>query len=82
MSYRLKENEGFSEGIKRIVLEQLDEALANLKPAVRNKDEAIHDARVSIKKIRAVLRLIRDSLGKKIFEEEDIAYRDAARTWF
>jgi len=25
MSYRLKENEGFSEGIKRIVLEQLDE---------------------------------------------------------
>jgi len=27
MSYRLKENEGFSEGIKRILLEQLDEGL-------------------------------------------------------
>ena len=80
MSYRLKENEGFSDGIKRIVLKQLDEALDNLKPTVRNKDEAIHDARVSIKKIRAVLRLIRDSLGKKIYEEEDTAYRDAART--
>lgn len=80
MSYRLKESEGFSEGIKRIVLEQLDKALDNLKPAVRNKDEAIHDARVSIKKIRAVLRLIRDSLGKKVYEEEDTAYRDAGRT--
>jgi len=80
MSYRLKEDEGFSEGIKRIVLEQLDDALDNLKPTVRNKDEAIHDARVSIKKIRAVLRLIRDSLGKQIYKEEDTAYRDAART--
>lgn len=79
MGYRLKANEDFSHGLRRIVLEQLDKALDNLKPTVRNKDEAIHDARVCIKKIRAALRLISDSLGNKIYKAEDTAYRDAAR---
>jgi CHAD domain-containing protein len=79
MSYRLKGDEGLSDGLKRIVLEQIDKALDNLKPTARNKDEAIHDARVCIKKVRAVLRLMRGSLGNKTYRAEDTAYRDAAR---
>src|SRR6266850_1644487 len=79
MSYRLKEGEGLNDGFKRIVLEQIDKALDNLKPTVRNKDEAIHDARVCIKKIRALLRLFRDALGDETYRAEDTAYRDAAR---
>jgi len=79
MGYRFKDSEGFAKGIKRTVLEQVDKALDNLKPNVRNKDEAIHDARVSVKKIRAVLLLIRDSLGENSFDAEDIAYRDVGR---
>src|SRR5215813_881391 len=79
MGYRLKDNEGFSKGIKRTVLEQVDKALDNLKPNVRSKDEGIHDARVSVKKIRAALRLIRDSLGENTFDAEDTAYRDIGR---
>lgn len=80
MAYQLTGDESFSDGITRIVLEQVDKALVNLKPTIRNKDVAIHDARVCVKKVRAVLRLIRDSLGKEIYQEEDIAYRDLART--
>ncbi len=79
MSYKLKDNESYSDGMKRIVAEQIESALDSLKPTVRNKDEAIHDARVCIKKIRAILRLIRDPLGKKIYAEEDTGYRDVAR---
>jgi CHAD domain-containing protein len=79
MAYSLKQDEAFKDGIERIVLEQVDKALENLKPTARNKDEAIHDARVCVKKIRAVLRMIRDSLGEKSFEEEDVNYRDVAR---
>lgn len=79
MGYRLKDNEGFSDGLKRIVLEQVDKALDSLRPTVKNKDEAIHDARVSVKKVRAALQLIRDSLGDKIYEKEDRVYRDVAR---
>src|SRR4029450_6222597 len=79
MAYRLKDTESFAKGVKRIVLEQIDEALANLKPTVKNKDKAVHDARVSIKKIRAVLRLIRDPMGEKLFKKEDSYYRDVGR---
>src|SRR6267378_360132 len=79
MGYRLREDERLSDGAKRSVLEQIDKALDLLKPTVRNKDEAIHDARVCIKKIRALLRLIRDSVEDETFRVEDTAYRDAGR---
>src|SRR6266705_2871971 len=79
MGYKLKEHESLSKGLNRIVLEQIDKAMDLLNPRVRNKDEAIHDARVCIKKIRAVLRLIQDSLGDETYQAEDTAYRDAAR---
>ena len=79
MGYRLREDERLSDGAKRSVLEQIDEALDHLKPTVRNKDEAIHDARVCIKKIRALLRLMSASLGDKTYEAEDSTYRDAGR---
>jgi CHAD domain-containing protein len=79
VAYSLVEDEGFSDGIRRIVLEQIDKVLENLKPTVRNKDEAIREARVDIKKIRAVLRFISKSLGDKTYRAEDTAYRDAAR---
>jgi CHAD domain-containing protein len=79
MAYKLSPEESFSEGIKRIVSEQIDKSLDNLNSATRNKDVVVHDARVCLKKIRAVLRMIQDSLGDKTFEEEDVAYRDVAR---
>jgi CHAD domain-containing protein len=79
MAYSLADDESFSDGIRRIVMEQIDKVLDNLKPTVRNKDEAIRHARVDIKKIRAVLRLISDTLGDEIYREEDAAYRDTAR---
>ena len=79
MGYELEAGEKLSDDIKRIVVEQIDKALINLKPTTRNKDEAIHDARVCIKRVRAVLRLTRDSLGKQAYVGEDKAYRDSAR---
>jgi CHAD domain-containing protein len=79
MAYRIRGDEGFSEAIRRIAVEQIDKALENLKPSVRNKDEAIHDARVCIKKVRALLRLIRQSLGEKLYKAEDKEFRNTAR---
>ncbi len=62
-----------------MVFEQIDKALDHLRPTVRNKDEAIHDARVCIKKTRALLRLARHLLGNKVYKSENTAYRDAGR---
>jgi len=64
MPYRLKTGESLPEGIKRIVIEELDSATQELSRADRNKrDEAIHEARKSVKKIRGALRLVEADLG-------------------
>ena len=79
MSYELKSDEKLSDGLRRIVRKQIDKALENLRPTVRSRDVAVHEARVCIKKIRAILLLSKHSLGNDIFDLEDTAYRDAAR---
>jgi CHAD domain-containing protein len=79
MSYRLNEHETMSDGIKRVVLEQIDKALGQLQSTNGSRDDAIHDARVCLKKIRAVLRLVQAELDGGIFRQEDVSYRDAGR---
>jgi len=66
------------EAVKRIALEQSQKALERLK-SQRNRDDAIHDARVCFKKLRALLKLVRDELGKSVYQQENIGYRDAGR---
>ena len=61
MGYRLKASERFSKRVKRIVLEQIDKALDNLKPTVKIRMRQYMTLVVSIKNIRAMLRLPSDS---------------------
>lgn len=64
MPYRLKASESVPDGIKRIVIEELDSATEQLSRDDRkNRDEAIHEARKSVKKIRGALRLVQPDLG-------------------
>jgi CHAD domain-containing protein len=79
MGYRFKENESAPEGIKRISLEQIDTAHERLSLKTRNRDRAVHEARVCFKKIRAVLRLVYGELGRDTFKLENREYRDAGR---
>jgi CHAD domain-containing protein len=78
MSYRLEQGEMVAEGIKRIALEQVDKALSELNSASDAPDEAIHSVRKRFKKVRAVLRLVRDTVGK-VYKRENVWYRDAGR---
>jgi len=78
MSYRLQADESFSEGIKRIAREQLDRAVEQLTEA-EDRDGAVHEARKHFKKIRAVLRLVRDEIGESAYKPENVCYRDAGR---
>lgn len=79
MGYRFKETESAPDGIKRIALEQIDTAHERLSLKTRNRDRAVHEARVCFKKIRAALRLVRGELGRDIFGLENREYRDAGR---
>jgi CHAD domain-containing protein len=42
-------------------------------------DEAVHSARTCCKKLRAVLRLVQNDLGKRIYRRENVCYRDVGR---
>ena len=79
MSYRIRTREDLATGIRRIVREQLEGALCEIA-AVTGGDEAaaVHAIRKYIKKIRAVLRLIREEIGPEIFKEENRCLREVA----
>ena len=78
MGYRLEREESVISGIRRVIREEIESAeehLAGKKKTTR--DEAIHDARKSIKKVRATLRLIRGQLGDS-WKRENAHLRDIA----
>ncbi len=72
MAYRFKAKESVPEGVRRIVGEEIDSAMNELADGKGPKrDEAIHEARKSIKKIRGALRLIQPELGRIYRKEND-----------
>jgi CYTH domain-containing protein/CHAD domain-containing protein len=79
-SYRLKTEEAPAEGMRRIALGRTEKALERLEGAGEDElDARIHGARKDLKKLRGVLRLVRDEHGKKAFRAENRRYRDAGR---
>jgi CHAD domain-containing protein len=80
MAYRLHGDESVAVGIRRIVHEQVDRALDQLIDGFeRDRDEAIHDSRKRFKKIRGILRLVRDQLGSNCYRYENNFFRDLGR---
>jgi CHAD domain-containing protein len=66
VGFRLKSGQAISSEVRRIVLKQLDLATSELKKiGDPESDEAIHDARRRVKKVRAVIRLVRPVLDKE-----------------
>lgn len=71
----------------RALSEQVNDALRRLTAKVArciaaeasDFDEGIHDARTSLKKLRALLRLLRPALASDLFRDEDQRVRDFAR---
>lgn len=77
-SYRFLEDEEAGAGLRRIVEAQIDGAIADLRSGNSDAHSGVHEARKKFKKIRAVLRLIKDELGA-VYAEENAWYRDTAR---
>ncbi len=79
MSYCLRKDEPIAPGIRRIAREQLEGARLRIRQITAGKEAAaVHATRKHIKKIRALLRLIREEIGEEIFEEENRRLRDVA----
>jgi CHAD domain-containing protein len=79
MAYRLERDESLVSGIKRIVRDEMESAGAQLSgEKKKNRDKAIHEARKSIKKVRALVRLLRAEPGD-VYSRENTRLRDIAR---
>jgi CHAD domain-containing protein len=79
VAFRFKPGEPVSRAVTRIAREQIDGALAALKLDAEPAPEAVHDARKRFKRVRALLRLVREPLGRKLFKRENRAFRGAGR---
>jgi len=79
MSFALKPDRCLRKNIHRIARKQLDNALVELTGEKDPRDEAVHEARKCLKKLRAVLRLVRPAIRAKSFRAENVCFRDAAR---
>jgi CHAD domain-containing protein len=79
MAYRFQRDESVEQGARRIACEQIDRALESVDAPGTQRDEAIHDIRKRCKKIRALLRLVREAIGSDVYSAENAHYRDAAR---
>ncbi len=79
MAFRLKKNESASAGIRRVAREEIDEAIELLENRKADPSETVHELRKQVKRIRAVVRLVRDELGEEVFRRENRALRELGR---
>jgi CHAD domain-containing protein len=77
MSFFLKQNEDIVTGLKRIILEQINNSQSLLNNS-KITGTSIHSVRKNIKRIRSILRLIRFELNGA-YKEENAFYRDIGR---
>jgi CHAD domain-containing protein len=78
--FALIEGEETAAGVKRMALAQLDRAIELLQgESGLSEKHAIHEARKALKRLRALLRLLRGQLGERAFAREDAVLHDAAR---
>jgi len=79
MSYRVFESKTIEKDVKRVTRDQIDKAIDELAGGeVGDRHEAVHNARKRLKKIRAVLRMVRDEMGRA-YTDENTLFRDTAR---
>ncbi|MFN8162877.1 MAG: CHAD domain-containing protein [Solirubrobacterales bacterium] len=78
-SYRLKGEEESAAGVRRIATGRAEKATEELRDTDADFAGSIHGARKDLKKLRSVLRLVREDLGEDLFRTENRRYRDAGR---
>lgn len=78
--FRLGIGEPVALGVRRIVIEQVDRCTDLLRHEP-DLDRCVHELRKALKRVRAVLRLMRGELGRFRYRQENVVIRDTARRW-
>jgi CHAD domain-containing protein len=78
VAFELQKHEPLGEGIRRMAAEQLALAVGELTGG-GDPDQTVHNVRKRLKELRAILRLVRGGLDRRVFDRDNRALRDAAR---
>lgn len=79
-SYCLQSDAAPDEELRRVARGRVDAALERLRrDATAEPARAVHETRKDLKKLRSLLRLVREGLGERTYRTENGRYRDAAR---
>ena len=78
--YRLQRDETVPDGVRHVALGRIDNALDELHGRTDSSPEvAVHSARKDMKRLRALLRLVRGEIGDGVYRRESSTFRDAGR---
>ena len=77
MAFRFRLHEPITKDFRRIGTEQIERAIAQLS-AGDDVPKEVHEARKCLKRLRALLRLGREGLGKEVFQAENARFRTIA----
>jgi len=75
----LNRDEPLNEGCRRILFGLIDDSLRQLNRSPDEVSEIVHEARKNFKKIRAIIKLLRYTLGRKLYKHDNYFFRDLGR---
>jgi CHAD domain-containing protein len=78
MSFQLEADESVARGARRVLASQLKKALGRLG-GERPADDTVHGVRKRLKKVRALIKLVRTGLGSSRARRANYRLRDAGR---
>ena len=80
MAFRFELGETFLTGIPRIARENISSVITLLSEKPRPTAESVHEARKSLKSLRAVLQLARGGIESEFQHRENLLFRDTGRS--
>ena len=78
IAFTLKPGESVGAGLLRVVDALAQSVGARGAAPTPGQGEAVHAIRITIKRLRAILRLVRPGIGEAVFEQENARLRKAA----
>jgi CHAD domain-containing protein len=79
-SFRFDPGEPVPDEVRRVARGRIDHAIDELRGnSDSTREEAVHEARKDMKKLRALLRLVHGELGDRVYSAENACFRDTAR---
>jgi CHAD domain-containing protein len=79
-SFRFDPGQPVPDEVRRVACGRIDHAIDELRGSSdSSREEAVHEARKDMKKLRALVRLVRGELGDRVYRSENACFRDTAR---